>query len=343
MKAARLHNLNEALRIEECAVPRATTDQVVVQVQACGVCGSDLSIIQGKLKSNLPCTLGHEIAGRVAIVGPDCRRTAAGQRVVVYMANGCGQCVACLRGEVFCCVKGAHRFGITRDGGFAQYIVVPENNLIPLPDSVSFDAGAVLTDAVATCLHAMEDVANVKAGETVCVFGVGGLGTAAVQIAKMHGCRVIGVSRSEAKRELALSLGADDVVVGGTPDAVASQLREVTGGRGVDVAVQLVPNPEVDEQAIASLAAFGRAVLVAFTPQRFAASSLDLILRQVAVLSSRGMTKRNIERAISLAAGGQIDVAPLVRSPRPLGEINAVLDEFRAGKLIRAVIHPQEA
>lgn len=342
MKAARLNRFNEALSIEERPRPRPGPGEVVVAVKACGVCGSDLTIIHGGLKTTLPRTLGHEIAGTVAEVGESCKSTTVGSRVVVYIARGCGDCVPCRAGEEFCCTKGSERIGVTLDGGFAEYVLVPDANLIPLPDSLAFEAGAVLTDSVATCLHALEDVGKLVSGEVVAIFGVGGLATAAIQIAKMHGCRVLAVSRSATKLALALSLGADEAIAGGVKEDVVRAIHAKTNGLGVDVALQLVANPEVDAQAIASLATFGRAILVGFTSKPFLTDSLSMILKQLTITGSRGMTRDNIRRAIDLAQTGAIRLDPLLRTQRPLSRINEVIEDFRAGKLLRAIINPAE-
>lgn len=342
MKAARLHGFNEAFSIEECPAPKAGPREVVVAVEACGVCGSDLTIIYGGLKTTLPRTLGHEIAGTVTEVGMGCKSTTVGMRVVVYIARGCGVCQSCRVGEEFCCIRGAERIGVTQDGGFAEYVLVPEANVIPLPDSLTFETGAVLTDAVATCLHALEDVGKIVPGEVVVIFGVGGLATSAIQIAKMHGCYVLAVSRSAAKLQLALSLGADEAIAGGETEDVVRAIHEKTDGLGANVALQLVANPEVDSQAIASLATFGRAILVGFTSKPFVSDSLSIILKQLTITGSRGMTRDNIRRAIHLAQTGTIRLDPLLQAQRPLSAINEVIEEFRAGKLLRAIIRPSE-
>jgi propanol-preferring alcohol dehydrogenase len=342
MKAARLNRFNEAFSIEEWPIPKPGPREVLVAVEACGVCGSDLTIIHGGLKTTLPRTLGHEIAGTVAEVGAGCNSATVGSRVVVYIARGCGECNPCRAGEEFCCIRGSERIGVTLDGGFAEYVLVPEANVIPLPDSLTFETGAVLTDAVATCLHALEDVGKIAVGETIAIFGVGGLATSAIQIAKMHGCRVLAVSRSAAKLELALSLGADEAIEGGETAEVVRTIHAKTNGLGADVALQLVANPDVDEQAIASLATFGRAILVGFTTKPFATDSLNMVLKQITITGSRGMTRDNIRRAIHLAQKGALSLDPLLQAQRPLSEINQVIDEFRAGKLLRAIIKPAE-
>lgn len=342
MKAARLNDFNTGFSMEECPTPRAGPQEVVVAVEACGICGSDLTIIHGGLKTTLPRTLGHEIAGTIAEVGAGCKTARVGARVVVYIASSCGMCQPCRAGEEFCCVRGAQRIGVTQDGGFAQYVLVPEANLIPLPDSLTFEAGAVLTDAVATCLHALEDVGKIVPGEVIAIFGVGGLATSAIQIAKMHGCRVLAISRSAKKLELARSVGADEVIVGGEAENVVQAIYAKTDGMGVNLALQLVANPEVDLQAVNSLAAFGRLILVGFTAKPFALDSLSIILKQLTITGSRGMTRANIRRAIHLAQTGAIRLDPLLQAQHPLSAINEVMEEFRAGRLLRAILKPSE-
>lgn len=340
MKAARLNGFNEQLSIEELPAPTPGPREVVVAVEACGICGSDLTIIHGGMETTLPCTLGHEIAGTIAEVGADCESATVGMRVVVYIACGCGDCQSCRSGEEFCCIGGAQRIGVTQDGGFAEYVLVPEANVIPLPGPLSYEAGAVLTDAVATCLHALEDVGKVVPGETVAIFGVGGLAAAAIQIAKIHGCRVLAISRSVEKLEMALSLGADEAIVGGRTEDVVRAIHAKTDGSGVDVALQLVANPEVDLQAIKSLAFFGRAILVGFTSEPFTANSLSIIRKQLTIAGSRGMTRDNIRGAIHLAQTGAIRLDPLLRAQYPLSEINGAIEEFRTGKILRAIVRP---
>lgn len=340
MKAARLKHFDQPLAIEEIPVPEPGPREVLVRVAACGVCGSDLTIIHGGLKTALPLTLGHEIAGTVAEVGVDSRGLSVGSRVVVFIARGCGECQSCRSGEEFCCIRGAKRIGVTEDGGFAEYVLAPDTNLIPLPESIAFESGAVLTDAVATCLHALEDVGKIRRGETVAIFGVGGLAVAAIQIAKMHGCRVVAISRSRAKLELARSLGADETVA--ATEDVVREIYARTDGLGVDLALQLVADPEVDSQAIRSLGTFGRAILVAFTSKPFRESSLNLVMKQLTMTGSRGMTRENIRRAIRLAEAGSIRVDPLLQARRPLSRINQAIEDFRAGRLLRAVILPAE-
>lgn len=323
MLAAKFRSPRAPLSLERVDIPSPKEGHRLLEVKACGVCGSDLTILKGEFEIPAGITMGHEIAGM----------TDDGKRWAVYYASGCGECHMCRKGWTVGCLKGSRRLGINQDGGFAQFVAVPAENLIPIPNSVSSDAAAVATDAVATNLHALLDNGCLRAGETVAIFGIGGLGAVAIQIAKIMGARVIAVSRSEGRRSLAKSLGADEIIVG-------SDQANSTRGLNVDLALQLVPDPVVSQQAIASVVQGGRVILVGFTPRPFPVDSLELILRQISVIGSRGMTRENVRTALDWIASSRLDITPLLKCSRRLEEINEVLDDFRTGKLLRAVIHP---
>lgn len=323
MLTAKFSGAHKPLALERVQIPAPKVGYRLVRVKACGVCGSDLTIQKGDLKVPIWMTLGHEIAGE----------TEDGRRYAVHYGSGCGHCSMCQKGWVIGCKAGSRRLGVNEDGGFAEFVVVPEESLVPIPAGVSFEAAAIATDAFATCLHALLDVGNLHAGETVAVFGVGGLGSAAIQIAKAVGARVIAISRSASRRALAKSLGAVETIVG------SNEPRGVKGLEA-DLALQLVPQVAVDEQAIASVTQGGRVVLVGFTPHAFRASSLDLIMREVTIVGSRGMTKANIRKALEWMKCGKLDAFPLLGAPYKLEEINVVLNDFREGKILRAIIQP---
>lgn len=323
MLAAKFSGAHRPLDVKRVNIPSPQPGFRLVHVKACGVCGSDLSIQKGELKVPVGVTLGHEIAGE----------TEDGQRYAVHYGRGCGKCSMCRKGWVVGCEKGSRRLGVNEDGGFAEYVLVNEESLVPIPPEVSFEAAAVASDAFATCFHALMDVGNLKRGEKVAVFGVGGLGSAAIQIAKAVGASVIAISRSRSRRALAKSLGADETIAG-SDEPIRIK------GLGADLALQLVPQPAVDEQAIASVVQGGRVVLVGFTSHAFRASSLDLIMREVTIVGSRGMTKTNVGTALEWMVCGKLDASPLLSRPRKVEEINSVLDEFRAGKILRAIMQP---
>jgi D-arabinose 1-dehydrogenase-like Zn-dependent alcohol dehydrogenase len=321
MRAAKFDGPGRPLSLERVDIPKPRPGHLLIRVEACGVCGSDLSISRGEFEVPVGTILGHEISGSAE----------DGKRYAIYYATGCGECQQCRKGWIVGCIRGSRRLGVNENGGFAEFVEVASNNLIPIPNKLSFEEAAVATDAVATCIHALLDNGRLRAGEVVAVIGIGGLGATAIGVAKAVGARVIAVTRSGHKRKLAFEMGADDVVLNeGDP----SRLH----GLNADVVVQLAPTASCDELAIVSCAQGGRVVLVAFSPHPFQASSLDLIAREVIVIGSRGMTKQNIRTALNWIAAGRIDTSPLLAAPRPLEAINQVLEQFGAGKILRSLI-----
>jgi D-arabinose 1-dehydrogenase-like Zn-dependent alcohol dehydrogenase len=229
--------------------------------------------------------------------------------------------------------------GVDVDGAFAEYVLRPPAALIvpraPVPPPVL----AVLTDAVATPLHGLKRVAKLQPDETLVVFGVGGLGSNAVQIGKAIGARVIAVTRSAAKLRLARELGADETVAAEDGDPVAA-VKALTGGYGPDVVIQCVGSAAVDEQAIAAGGPGGRVVLIGASLDPFQARAVDIFWRELSVLGSRGFVPDDIRDAIDLYLDGTITVEHLIQAVRPLEAANDALDDLRAGHVLRSVLVP---
>jgi D-arabinose 1-dehydrogenase-like Zn-dependent alcohol dehydrogenase len=196
----------------------------------------------------------------------------------------------------------------------------------------------VLTDAVATPLHALRRIARLAAGETVAVIGIGGIGSNAVQLAKAYGATVIAVSRTEAKLELARRLGADHVLKAG--DAVIDALRQLTGGAGADVVLQCADSAAAYETALEMAAPGGRIVLVGSSSDSFRVRPMRMIWAELALLGSRGFLPADIEEAIDLRLGHRISLEHLVANVRPLVEAQAALDDLRHGRTLRTVLVP---
>jgi 2-desacetyl-2-hydroxyethyl bacteriochlorophyllide A dehydrogenase len=315
--------------------PEPGPGEVVVRVRACGVCGSDNFLQAGGFASVLPIVPGHEAAGVVAALGPGVDTVAVGQPAALYYIRHCGTCRWCRAGRPNLCLT-VERMGVDFDGAFAELVVLPQENVIPVDPDMSPAATAVLTDAVATPYHALTRIARAAAGETVVVFGVGGLGSNGVQLAAHLGCRVIAVSRSTEKLELATELGAE-VTIRANED-VAADIRAVTGPSGPDVVLQTVGSATVDEQAIAAAGNGCRVVLVGSTTTPFSTRSVDLIWRELSVLGSRGFVPDDIRDVIALHRSGAIVTDHLVSASRPLSEINEALDDLRAGRVMRSVV-----
>jgi alcohol dehydrogenase, propanol-preferring len=340
MRVAELPGVGEPLRLGERPVPEPGPGEALVRVEACGVCGSDLFLQKGGFGAavTFPVVPGHEAAGVVAAVGPDVRRVAVGDQVAVYYIDAPSDSTYARRGRPNI-GPGVVRMGVDVDGAFAEYVLRPVSTLVRASAPVDPPALAVLTDAVGTPYHALVKIARLQPGETLAVLGIGGLGSNAVQLAKHLGARVVAVSRSEEKLELARSLGADEVVRAGGDDTVA-RARAAAGGDGPEVVIQCVGSAAVDEQAI-ELATFGgRVVFVGSSPDHFRARAVELCWKELTLLGSRGFTAADIAAVIDLYLSGAIVTDHLTARMRPLDEANEALEDLRAGRVLRSVLVP---
>jgi propanol-preferring alcohol dehydrogenase len=340
MRAAVVREYNQPVSVEEYPDPDPGPDDVIVEPKACGVCGSDLFLIKGGFDSTLPIVPGHEASGTVVEVGSNVTGVEVGTLVALYYIDFCGRCDLCKSGRVNLCLE-VRRMGVDFDGAFAERVRLPAVSVIPVEPSDDPAAIAVLTDAVGTPYHALVHVARVERGETVVVFGVGGLGSNAVQLARHFGCRVVAVTRSEQKQELARTLGADDVI-GGGPDAV-DEMKRLLGPRGPEVVIQTVGSPVVDRQAVETAGLGGRVVLVGASVDPFELRSTELIWREAAVMGSRGFLPDDIRAVIDLYREGSISVDHLLETQRPLSEIGDALDDLKNGTVLRSVIRSGES
>src|SRR6266542_3849327 len=230
MKAVRMVEVGKQLELQEVPIPSISETDILVRVRAAGICHSDAHYRAGKsAMGKLPLTLGHEVAGEVEWVGSQVTTVKPGERVALHYNISCGDCYYCSTGnEQFCTT--VKMLGHHLDGGYAEYVAVPAQNAIPLPEEISFEAGATLMCASATALHALRK-GRVKAGETVAVFGVGGLGLSAIQLAKALGAiEVYAVDIKPDKLELASEYGAIPIDAGRC-DAV-EEIRRLTKNRG---------------------------------------------------------------------------------------------------------------
>ncbi len=340
MRVMELPGVDQALRLARRPVPVPGPGEVRLRVEACGVCGSDHFLQAGGFGPGVrfPVVPGHEAAGRVDEVGDGVDGWSVGdQAAIYYLTTPAGDpWAAAGRPNISPRVS---RMGVDIDGAFAEYVIRPVAALVRPPAPVPAEVLAVLTDAVATPLHGLKRIARVVPGETVVVLGVGGLGSSAVQLAKAFGARVIAVTRSVAKQELARRLGADEVVAAADVDPVAA-VRALTDGLGADVVLQLVGDARADEQAIAMGGPGGRVVLIGAALEPFSVRAAEIFWRELAVLGSRGFTPADIADAIDLYLDGTLDVRHLVERVRPLEEANEAIADLVAGRVFRSVLVP---
>jgi 2-desacetyl-2-hydroxyethyl bacteriochlorophyllide A dehydrogenase len=328
MPAARLLAPNKPLALEECPVPSLGDGEVLVSVAAAGVCGSDVHMWKGTVPvRKTPIVLGHEIAGTVAACGPTSDSWTTGDRVIVRAGIVCGACTYCRDGRDQLCPQ-QRVLGMDEDGGFARYVRAPGVNLLPLPAEIPFEIGAILADAVATPYHALTRRGALAKGEAVAVFGCGGLGTHAIQLARILGAaRVIAVDVREAALARARALGVDETV-DASSEAPYKAIQRLTQG-GVDLALECVGRPDTILQAVRSLRSGGRAVVVGMGQEPISLPPPALFAwREHALLGSFGSTSAELQRVIELVRTGELDLTRSISERLPLAEANDALDRL---------------
>jgi propanol-preferring alcohol dehydrogenase len=328
--------------MQEVDMPRVGSKDVLVRVKAAGVCHSDVHYRAGVSPVRpLPLTLGHEVAGIVAQVGPDVADSSVGDRVCLHYMVTCGDCLYCSQGNEQFCTSGL-MLGKYRDGGYAEYISVPARNVFRLPDEIPFEHGAILMCSSATSFHALRK-GRLSPGETVAVFGVGGLGASALQLARaLAALDVYAVDINADKLIMAERFGA--IPINATETDPVAEIQRLTGGRGVDVALELIGLPLTMRQAIESLAVFGRAVMVGLGDEPVEVEPYrELICREAEIIGSSDHLAQELPALIELARRGALDLSGVVTGTLPLdaGSINQTMDRLeRFGGDVRVVISP---
>ncbi|HZP01491.1 MAG TPA: zinc-binding dehydrogenase [Terriglobia bacterium] len=267
MKAVRFHEHGgvDVLKYEDAPEPAIRPNEVLVRVKACALNHLDLWMRQGVREWQLPMPhiLGSDVSGEVAAVGALVTRVKPGERVLLCPGISCGQCEACFKGRDSAC-RQYTIFGVFVDGGYAEYVKSPEVNIIPIPGDLSFDEAAAVPLVFLTAWHMLFTRAGLRAGEEVLVIGAGsGVGSAAIQIAKFAGARVIAVAGTDEKLEKARALGADEVI-NHSRQSISGEVRRLTDKRGVDVVVEHV-GAAVWDACFDSLATYGRLVTCGVT------------------------------------------------------------------------------
>ncbi len=344
MQAARLYKPGEPLKIESIPIPVPASNEILVQVEACGLCGTDIHLaVDGDIPvQKSPITLGHEAAGIVAELGPEVSEYAVGDRVALFPSATCGRCRYCMAGRESLCAS-AKVYGMVRDGSLAQYVTTPVWSVIRIPDSVSFEQAAIVTDGVSTPFHALRSRAALKAGESVAVVGCGGLGTHAILIARMMGAGfIVAIDTQEAARSRALELGAD-LAIDPTADPGARKAIHQYLGDGVDVSLEFVGQANTVDTAISVLATGGRAVVVGVgmeSPQL--PPLVRFVSKEHSVIGSFGMDKRDIEDLLTLIARKRLDLSRSISSSYPLSGINEALQRLASQNtdVVRLVVNP---
>jgi propanol-preferring alcohol dehydrogenase len=328
MKAVRLTAIGSPLEEQGIDVPSLGSTDVLVRVRAAGICHSDAHYRVGVSPvARLPLTLGHEVAGVVEEAGAQVANFKAGDRVCLHYLVTCGSCAFCHAGnEQFC--PSAQMIGKHRDGGYAEFIAVPERSVFALPDEIPFEQGAMLMCSSATSLHALRK-ARLSPGETVAIFGIGGLGISAVQLATSLGAaKVFAIDVNPHKLKLAAQFGA--IPVDARQDPVA-QIRDLTSGRGVDVALELIGLPRTMRKAVQSLAVLGRAAIAGLTQESFeVAPYAELLNKEAEIIGVSDHLADEIPMLLNFVREKKLDLSRgIIRSvPLEARAVNQALDRL---------------
>lgn len=342
MKSIRMVEAGKPLEAQTIPIPNIGEKDILVRIRAAGICHSDAHYREGRSAMGMmPITLGHEVSGIVEKIGAQVTNVSVGDRVCLHYNLTCGDCYYCSAGnEQFC--ETVRMLGHHVDGGYAEYIAIPARNAIPLPEEIPFEAGATLMCASATALHALTK-SRIKAGETVAVFGVGGLGLSAIQLARAMGAvEVYAVDIKQDKLELASEYNAIPVDAS-RADAV-EEIRTLTKGRGVNVALEMIGLPKTMEQAIDSLGNLGRAVMVGLNQQPIRVNTYAQVLgKEAEIIGSNDHLLSELPMLVDLARRKILDTSRVVSQVIPLDaqKINQRLDDLeKYTSDVRVVIAP---
>lgn len=343
MQAARFDTASKTLTVQEVPVPTPGPGEVRVRVKACGICLSDAHLLDGSLKSPLAVvTPGHESSGVIDAVGPAVPAWQAGQRVAMAGGKPCMRCPKCANGRLPECLD-FQIMGFHYDGAWAEYVVVPYFALSAIPDHLPFEQAAILADAVATPYAGLVDRAGLRPAQSVGLWGIGGLGVHAVQIARMVGAApILAFDTNEAARARALEFGADVALDPRVPD-LRKQVLQRTNGLGLDVAVDLVGANAVLAQATSCLGRFGRAVMVGLSPEPMQLGPGVLFgLQSQSMLGHLGYDKKHLDQLVTLVGTKRLDVSRSVSATLPLEEVAHGVERLvkKEGNPIRLVVTP---
>jgi 2-desacetyl-2-hydroxyethyl bacteriochlorophyllide A dehydrogenase len=317
------HGGPEVLRLVERSDPSPAAGEVLVRVGVVAVNRLDIWVRENvghAYEASLPLIPGYDVAGEIVAVGEGVTTVAAGDRVYVHCDFSCGRCEYCLEGDEAACAQYGV-LGVSRDGGYADYMVTPVRNAFSLAESLSFETAAAAGSVYLTAYHMLFSRGDLRPGETVLVTAAGsGVGGAAIALARFAGASVLATASTEAKRRRALEAGVEHAV-DYTQPGWASEVRDLTGGRGVDLVIDHVGESAFPD-AVKALASKGRIVICGASSGTHAELDLiDLFARQISVIGSSDGTRHELLEVLRLLGEGRIDppaietVLPLERAP----------------------------
>ncbi|MEU0497718.1 zinc-binding dehydrogenase [Mycobacterium sp. NPDC006124] len=343
MRAQRFYADTRKVTVEDVPIPELGPGEVLVKVAFCGICHSDLSLINGTFPSQRAVvTQGHEASGTVAAIGPDVTGWSEGDRVVVAAGRPCLACANCRRGDLSNCLH-IQLMAFAYDGAWAEYTVAQAFGLTRIPDDVSLEHAAILADAVSTPYGAVVRTGKVGIGESVGVWGVGGLGTHVVQLARLVGAApIIAVDVKPAVLERALAVGAD-YAFDARDDALHDKILEATGGRQLDVAFDAVGISSTFEQALGNLTVGGRVVGIGMSADMPSIGSTAMFnLFKWQALGHLGYQNADIGTLATLVSRGRLDLSRSISDVVSLEDVATGIEKLDTGDgdPIRILVKP---
>lgn len=343
MMAERFDSRRGEIAVKEVPVPTPGPGEVLIKVAYCGICQSDLSLIAGHLPAAVPViTQGHEASGTIVALGPGVHEWTEGDRVIPSAGRPCGRCRACRRGAFTDCYD-LQLMAFAYDGAWAEYHVAQAAGLTRVADNVDMQQAALLADAVSTPFAAVVRTAKVHVGNAIGVWGVGGVGTHLVQLARLAGgVPIVAVDLNDAALERAARLGADHTFRADDPD-LAAKIREATGGRMIDVAFDAVGVPQTVRQCIEFLDTNGVAVSVGLSEQSIDAGPfIDFNVKRKQLRGHLGYKSQDIAILAEMLSYGRLDLSESITDIVPLERVQEGIDALatKAGNPIRILVEP---
>jgi alcohol dehydrogenase, propanol-preferring len=340
MRAAVFHHSYEPLTIETISIPRVGPHDVRVAIQTCSICHTDMQFIDQGMAPNMPSpiVLGHEIAGIVEKTGKEVKKFKVGDRVIVPASITCNECLSCKSWNETYCESVSH-IGIDRQGGFAEYIVVPDFHPYLLPYEYSFEDGSLISNLLVGAYHLAYDRINIREGEKVVVFGSGGFGLSILQMAKLRGAKVYMVDIFDWKLGMASKLGADGVLNSNKVNVCEEGVIEMTDGKP-DIVIETIGAPRTLMQSMNVLKKGGRLVLSGFTDNALPFLAGKIIEQEISLIGAAGAPRRKIPEIIHLLEDEKITLKDMVSKRFDLNHINDAINTLRMGQTLRTVIYP---
>jgi len=340
MKAAVLHGIRD-LRVEDVPKPKISTDEVLIEVKATGICGTDVHMYKGEWKTSMPIILGHEFSGVIADLGRDIKDLNVRDHVVAEPNIVCGTCHFCRMSErnYFC--ENLEATGVTVNGAFSEYVKIKGRNVYKISEDLSFDEAALI-EPLACCVRGI-DQSGMKAGDAVAIVGAGPVGLILLQLVRMSGASmVIQTDMEETRLGLAKTLGADYAINIRREDPVEA-VNRLTGGYGVDVSIEAVGSPKAITQAMMVTRRGGRLNIFGVSPQDavWEVKPFDLYDKELTITTSY-RSPFTFERAVQIATSGRVKLKPLISHIFRLEDIERAFEvaEKKLEGAIKVLVKP---